>query len=503
MIGIFVIVTILLRASVATPLPEAASASIMDFGAVANSNTVSAAQANSKAIEAAAKSVTAAGTGGTVVVPDNQTFYIHPVSLSDLHGLTLELSGELRAHNNISAWPRDAGNNTEDVISIDQCTEFTLTGTGTLDGQGYDWWWWAILGGFSKLWHDDRPHLMRIKRTKGIVLEGIQLRNSPQFHVKLDDCADLVARHMSIYVDVDLQKSMLRQHGLLRRSVGTTADGRERDIEIPIFPLNTDGFDPSVNGVHIYNVTIENFDDAVAVKPCNTDPGHLYCNCSSNMLIENSTVRLGVGMTIGSVPPNDNVNCVENVLFRNIVFHEPLKGVYMKTNPGDHGSGVIRNVTYENLEIIDPVWWGIYIGPQQQEQPDGGGPGCMTYPLEPCETQPRVPMDAITLRNVVMSGGINPFAGVVRCNESRPCTNFLFENVHVKEALDTENYILEYVEGTAIDCAPVPNFAPNPSALPPVEDQSRNEARQQEPSKHTKRLHAGQRREKHRLLNRL
>jgi hypothetical protein len=31
----------------------------------------------------------------------------------------------------------------------------------------------------------------------------------------------------------------------------------------------------------------------------------------------------------------------------------------------------------------------IYIGPQQQSDPDGGGPGCMLYPLDPkCQTQP-------------------------------------------------------------------------------------------------------------------
>lgn len=36
----------------------------------------------------------------------------------------------------------------------------------------------------------------------------------------------------------------------------------------------------------------------------------------------------------------------------------------------------------------NPVWWNIYIGPQQQKQPDGGGPGCMVYPLkENCPTQ--------------------------------------------------------------------------------------------------------------------
>ena len=38
---------------------------------------------------------------------------------------------------------------------------------------------------------------------------------------------------------------------------------------LPTFPLNTDGIDPSGANVHIRNVKITNFDDAVAVKPSN------------------------------------------------------------------------------------------------------------------------------------------------------------------------------------------------------------------------------------------
>jgi len=71
--------------------------------------------------------------------------------------------------------------------------------------------------------------------------------------------------------------------------------------------------------------------------------------------------------------------------FRNINFKYPLKAIYIKTNPGT-GTGEIRNVLYENITMDTPIWWGIYIGPQQQKEPDGFGPGCMLYPLGDCET---------------------------------------------------------------------------------------------------------------------
>jgi hypothetical protein len=35
----------------------------------------------------------------------------------------------------------------------------------------------------------------------------------------------------------------------------------------PTFPLNTDGIDPNGKNIHIYNISVENFDDVVAVKP--------------------------------------------------------------------------------------------------------------------------------------------------------------------------------------------------------------------------------------------
>ena len=125
-------------------------------------------------------------------------------------------------------------------------------------------------------------------------------------------------------------------------------------------PLNNDGVDPSGTNVHIRNLKITTFDDAVAVKPANRG-GHI-ATCAENILVENCKVVYGVGMTIGSVPPNGNHNCVRNVTFKNIDFDTPIKAIYVKTNPG-HGTGEITNILYQNITMKNPLWWGIYIGP--------------------------------------------------------------------------------------------------------------------------------------------
>lgn len=178
-------------------------------------------------------------------------------------------------------------------------------------------------------------------------------------------------------------------------------------------------------------------------------------------------------MTIGSVPPNIQHHCIRNVTFRNINFWFPLKAIYVKSNPGHVGDGIIENILYENIWIFEPVWWNIYIGPQQQKQPDGGGPGCMLYPLiKECETQPRITMRNITLRNIESIGGV--FPGIIRCNETNPCTDINFENVHVDGLFSKFKYgfIVENVYGKVVNSYPDPGFntTSNPEMFKATQD---------------------------------
>jgi polygalacturonase len=228
--------------------------------------------------------------------------------------------------------------------------------------------------------------------------------------------------------------------------------------------LNTDGIDPSGTNITIRNLTITSYDDAVAVKPANGR--YLVAKCAENIYVENVLVYFGVGMTIGTVPPGTALNCIRNVTFRNITFKDPFKAVYVKTNPGVQGSGIIENIVYDGLKVERPLWWAIYIGPQQQKQPDGGGPGCMLYPLvEKCDTEPRITIRNITVKNVDVHGGVFP-PGIIRCNETNPCTGFHFENVKVSGWYVNPNvgYITEHVQGTVLNSFPDPGFAADSAA---------------------------------------
>ena len=81
-------------------------------------------------------------------------------------------------------------------------------------------------------------------------------------------------------------------------------------------------------------------------------------------------IWFGVGMTIGSVSPHEDYNCVRNVTFQNHTFYHPYKAIYVKNNPdrglvGPGEGGEISNILYENITVYTPIWWAIYIGPQQ------------------------------------------------------------------------------------------------------------------------------------------
>eukprot|EP00026_Physarum_polycephalum_P010001 Phypoly_transcript_10144.p1 GENE.Phypoly_transcript_10144~~Phypoly_transcript_10144.p1 ORF type:complete len:130 (+),score=18.27 Phypoly_transcript_10144:233-622(+) len=126
--------------------------------------------------------------------------------------------------------------------------------------------------------------IMMEEATNLVFHGGLKFRNSPQYHLFLVDVVDVYITDIDIFVNVSDQRELLRKHSLLS------------DEGLPVFPLNTDGIDPAGKNVFIENVRIENFDDAVAVKPLNG--GNFYSNCSHNVTVRNSFVKFGVGITL-------------------------------------------------------------------------------------------------------------------------------------------------------------------------------------------------------------
>ena len=80
-----------------------------------------------------------------------------------------------------------------------------------------------------------------------------------------------------------------------------------------------------------------------------------------------------------------------------IHFEHPIKAIYVKPNPGNSGSGIIDSITYRNITGNYALWYPIWIGPQQQQQPGSNGTGCsFLYPSTLCPVL-RVSSRALTV----------------------------------------------------------------------------------------------------------
>jgi len=104
---------------------------------------------------------------------------------------------------------------------------------------------------------------------KNLTIHDLVLKNSPQFHIKLSQTIDTKIYNLDIKVNTTAQFDIIKRNYLIGA--------------IPMFPLNTDGIDPSGRNFHIYNITCQNYDDVVVPKPAHKNSP--YANCTENMLI--------------------------------------------------------------------------------------------------------------------------------------------------------------------------------------------------------------------------
>ena len=250
--------------------------SIDSYGAVANDSSVAAAVKNSRAI---ADALQKAAIGYAVLVPQYSRYYTFSSVVTDMEdGVQLWLEGELIAHSNITAWPYD-GDDYQHILEIQNCNNFVLTGksTGVIRGQGYKWWVYTLFNFIHRI----RPNMVVMLNCTNVTVESLRVYNSPRYHFYLRNMTNLIVRDIYIWVNVSAQKDLLEQKRAIRVSSSSP-------WKIPMFPFNTDGIDPSGRNILIHNITVENYDDVVAVKPDRL----LTDGCTQNVTVENVRVIL-------------------------------------------------------------------------------------------------------------------------------------------------------------------------------------------------------------------
>jgi len=406
----------------------------VDGGALPDDSALATALKNGAAMNA---SLAALKPGDELHIP-NKTFHLMGgVVVEGLDSVVIRIDGTLKLNDDMSAWPRYPTSKRPDQVIdcfyLHKSVNLTITssGVGTLDGTGATWWGIPGIGYLER--QENRPKLLVLDGSKGVLVENLRLINSPYWTFWAKGSDGLEVR----YVTIDARRTSGDSHST-----------------IDLTAFNTDGFDVAGTNVWIHDCTVWNQDDCVCVK-----------GTSSNMLFERIHAS-GVGLTIGSI----GHNVVRNITFRNMTMHNTYKGIYMKFNGGaDTSPGIMEDVLYEDIVMESPEQWPIWIGPAQQSDSldlCAAHPCSICWPEDPfatCDSPALGTFHNVTLRRVTInSPKYSP--GVLQAPATSPATNITFDSVVVNDPPSgwqkihqKEYYRCENFDGVATgDTTPVP-----------------------------------------------
>ena len=287
---------------------------------------------------------------------------------------------------------RYPGGNREpaDFIGAKGFTDLAVTGAGTIEGQGSDWW------PSAKDKTKKRPRMIGLHDCERILIEGVTLRNSPMFHIAIRG------------KEVTVSKVTVRAPS-------------SKD---PVNPShNTDACDVSGHNILVADCDVSVGDDNYT---CGKD--------TSNVLIRNCRYSMGHGVSIGSYTEGG----VSNFTVRDCVFEGTECGIRIKSDR-DRG-GHLSHITYENLKMTDvgmPILiYGTY-GEKDKRYRDLTkltAEAAATYPAMPLTKTTPVYED-ITFRNITATTAKGGRAGLVWGLPEAPVGHLVMENVMIKADL--------------------------------------------------------------------
>jgi polygalacturonase len=308
-----------------------ATFNIRDYGAVGDGHAL-----ETKAINTTIETCAKAG-GGTVYLPPGQ-YLTGTIVLKSHVTLNLDAGATILGSENPDDYPAFKsvwGDPTVmlALIYAEDAENITITGRGTIDGQGAVWWRRIRMADAKRFppgaqtaeekaearkVSRGRPHLIRPVRCQDVLIEHVNLRNSAEWNLHPTLC------------------ERVRVDGISISAPGTNAH-------------NTDGINPeSCRDVQIVNCVIDTGDDCITLKSGLDELGRRMGRADENITIANCVMHHGHGgVTIGSEMSGD----VRNVVVTNCVFEGTDNGIRIKSQRGR--GGVVEGITASNLVMVD------------------------------------------------------------------------------------------------------------------------------------------------------
>lgn len=269
------------------------------------------------AIQAAIDDCAAHG-GGTVRLAGG-TFLSGPIVLKSHITLDVEAGATLKGSADHSAYPLMTvfgAKGRQSLVSATNAEDLTITGGGTIDGNGASWWEEARRQKDHGVVNDVvfRPRLVVFDHCRHVLIDHVTIENSPSWQVVPYDSDDVTIRNGTIYA--------------------------------PAHSPNTDGIDPfSSSHVVIDHMKIDDGDDNVAIK--SGLPGTTGNRPSTDITVTNCVFLHGHGMSIGS----ETAGGVQNVHVSHIDFRDTDNGVRIKS-ARDRGAD-ISNLWFSDIRMED------------------------------------------------------------------------------------------------------------------------------------------------------
>eukprot|EP00047_Mylnosiga_fluctuans_P005993 m.244113 g.244113 ORF g.244113 m.244113 type:complete len:406 (+) comp14390_c0_seq1:8-1225(+) len=313
--------------------------------------------------------------GGTVLFRAGYSFLIGPVYIraSNVH-LEIEARSRIVVSDDKALWP-GSGRNT--AITAQSVNSISITGGGTVDGQGASWW---------PARKSNRPGLVYFNNVKNALIANVTFINSPNHNLELYSDSTEIA-HVNIFAP---------------------------SSQAPNPSHNTDAVDVHGSPFYIHDCNFTTGDDNVAVH-------------ASDVLVEDCYFGSGHGASIGSIC----TDAVNNVTFRRIVFdggpHQyQASAIRIKTIQGC--SGHVTNVVYDSLTMRNvqlPIDISMFYNASLFERGLPSGAFAHRHLVAGAAVQIR----NITISNVTATHCKSP--GSILCDKAQPCTAIHMDDVTI------------------------------------------------------------------------
>ncbi|KAL9233452.1 hypothetical protein vseg_008452 [Gypsophila vaccaria] len=319
----------------------------------------------------------------TIVVPQGYSFLILPSIFTGpcKSGLIFQIEGTIVAPNGPNSWPKKMSK--RQWLIFYKTHGLTIQGGGLFDGKGEKWWNLPCkphkgIHGTTTPGPCDSPVAIRFFGCTNSKVKGLNMINSPQFHIRFDTCQG---------VDVDY---------LTIKSPGNSP--------------NTDGIhvENSID-VNIYNSVISNGDDCISIGAG-----------SHNLDIKNITCGPSHGISIGSLGVRNSRACVSNITVTNCVIKHSDNGLRIKTWQG--GSGSVSAITYDGIQmdtVRNPIMIDQYYCTSRK-----------------CRNQTSaVSITNISYNNIKGTYDLRGPPVHLGCSDTVPCTNITISGLDLQPAL--------------------------------------------------------------------